>query len=154
MGPDKTDITALRRRAKFRAAGVLLLIQGSLMEGGVFVAFVVLLLLGVDQSAAGERFSFIVPYFQDHLYLMMVMSGVFGALRIIGAVGLLRNRLWGLALSVIICLVTLVLMIFMLPAGIVDGVLSGSALLLMLHAWFGTAPIVAPAREAKPALLR
>lgn len=148
MGLDKTDTTAPRLRFKLWAAGVLLLIQGSLMEGSVFVAFIVLRVLGVDQSAVGDRFSFIVPYFQDHLYLMMVMSGVFGALRIIGAVGLLRNRLWGLALSVINCVVTLALMIFMLPAGILDGALSGGALLLMLHAWFGTAPIVASAKQA------
>jgi hypothetical protein len=141
MGPDKAETETLRQRAKFRAAAILLLSQGALMEGGVFVAFVVLQLLGVDQSDAGERFSFIVPYFQDHLYLMMVMSGVFGALRIVGAAGLLRNRLWGLALSVINCVTTLALMIFLLPAGIVDGLLSGSALLLMLHGWFGAAPI-------------
>lgn len=145
MGPDLAETETLRQRAKFRAAAVLLIIQGGLMEGGVFVAFVVLQLLGVEQSDAGQRFAFIVPYFQDHLYLMMVMSGVFGGLRIIGAVGLLRNRLWGLVLSAINCVVTLALMIFLLPAGIVDGLLSGSALLLMLLAWFGAAPILGPA---------
>ncbi|MCU1445281.1 MAG: hypothetical protein JWP54_939, partial [Cryobacterium sp.] len=42
---------------------------------------------------------------------------------IIGAIGVLRNRLWGLALSVINCVVAMVLMVFMLPAGIVDGLL-------------------------------
>ena len=117
------------------------------MEGGAFVALIVLKLLGIDQSSASSRFTFIVPYLQEHLYLMMVMSGVFGAIRVVGAIGLLRNRKWGLALSVINCVVTLALMIFLLPAGIVDGVLSGSALLLMLQAWFGAAPILSKATD-------
>ena len=68
---------------------------------------------------------------------MMAMSGIFGITRIIGAIGLLKNRLWGLALSVINCIVTMVLMVFMLPAGIVDGVLATFALILMLTAYFG-----------------
>ncbi len=49
----------------------------------------------------------------------------------------LGNRVWGLALTVMMCAVTFVLMIFMLPAGIADGVLSGAAFVLILLAWFG-----------------
>ena len=64
--------------------------------------------------------------------------------RSVGAVGVLRNRLWGLVLSVINCVVTMVLMVFMLPAGIVDGLLACSALVLLLTAYFGTRPL-APA---------
>lgn len=72
---------------------------------------------------------------------MMAMSGVFGVLRIAGAVGLLRNRLWALVLSLFTCGATLVLMIFLLPAGLLDGVLTGTALVLILTAW------IAPDRE-------
>ncbi len=127
---------------KFRAAAILQIIQGGLMEGGPFIAMFVLLALGLDQESAGERFTFIVPYFHENLYLMMAISGVFGALRVVGAIGLLRNRMWGLTLTVINCTVTLALMIFMLPAGIADGLLSGTALVLVLVGWFGSAPIV------------
>lgn len=67
----------------------------------------------------------------------MVMSGIFGTVRLIGAIGLLKNRLWGLALSVINCVVTMALMVFMLPAGIADGLLACTALVLMLIAYFG-----------------
>jgi hypothetical protein len=74
---------------------------------------------------------------------MMVLSGIFGATRIIGAIGVLRNRLWGLALSVINCTVAMVLMVFMLPAGIVDGLLACAALVLLLTAYFGTRPLLA-----------
>lgn len=64
---------------------------------------------------------------------------MFGALRIIGAVGVLRNRLWAFALSLIMCATTLILMIFMLPAGLLDGVLTGTAVVLLLRAWIGPA---------------
>lgn len=127
---------------RYRAAAVLMLVHGGLMELGVFIALFPLLALGVDFDAVGQYFSFNVPFFQDHLVDMMLLSGVFGAIRVIGAIGVLRNRLWGLVLSVINCGVTLVLMVFMLPAGIVDGVLAGAALVLLLTAYFGARQLV------------
>lgn len=116
----------------------MLLVQGVLMEGLVFVGVLVLLTLNIPLASITENAEvFALPYLQDNLYLMMAMSGVFAALRILGAVGLLRNRLWGLGLSLINCVVTLVLMIFLLPAGLLDGVLSGTALVILLFAWLG-----------------
>jgi hypothetical protein len=130
---------------RYRAAAVLMLVHGAVMELGVFVALFPLLALGVDFGTVGEYFSFNVPFFQEHLVEMMVLSGIFGATRIIGAIGVLRNRLWGLALSVINCAVAMVLMVFMLPAGIVDGLLACAALVLLLTAHFGTRPLVTTA---------
>lgn len=128
---------------QLRWAAALQLVQGALMEGLPFLGLLVLLVLGVDSSVPAQGFSFIVPFFNDNLYLMMTISGVFGALRIVGTIGLLKNRLWGYALSLINCVVTLALMIFMLPAGIADGLLSGSALVLLLMARYGKSPITA-----------
>ena len=130
---------------RYRAAAVLMIVHGALMEFGVFVALFPLLALGVDFDTVGQYFSFNVPFFQEHLVDMMVLSGIFGVTRIIGAIGVLRNRLWGLALSVINCVVTMVLMVFMLPAGILDGLLACSALVLLLTASFGTRPLPRPA---------
>jgi uncharacterized membrane protein (DUF2068 family) len=137
-------VPSVKRRlpARYRIAAILMLVHGGVMELGVFVAVIPLLALGVDASTVSEHFSFIVPYLQENLYLMMVMSGVFGAVRIIGAVGLGVNRMWGLVLSVINCVVTMALMIFLLPAGILDGVLACSALVLMLTQYFGKMRIV------------
>lgn len=73
---------------------------------------------------------------------MTIMGVIFGVLRIIGAVGLLKNRMWGLALSIINSVVTMILMMFMLPAGIPDGLLAGSALVLMLLGYFGDKKII------------
>ncbi|MEN2741063.1 hypothetical protein ABCS02_25045 [Microbacterium sp. X-17] len=130
---------------RLRAAGVLQLIQGGLMEGLPFLGLLVILAFGVDAAAITAHAQvFALPYLKDDLALMMVMSGIFGALRIVGAIGLLRDRMWGLALSVINCTVTLALMVFLLPAGILDGLLSGTALILILTAWFGSARITRP----------
>lgn len=127
---------------RYKAAAILLIIQGGLMELGVCLALIPLVALGIEQDSAATHFSFIVPYLQENLYLMMLMSGVFGVIRLIGAIGLLKNRMWGLALTVINCSVTMALMIFMLPAGLVDGVLSCTALVLVLTGYFGKQEII------------
>jgi uncharacterized membrane protein (DUF2068 family) len=115
------------------------------MEGLVVVGLFVLLAVGIPQDAIARNAEiFALPYLQDNLYFMMAMSGVFAVLRVIGGLALWRGRLWGLALSLVNCTVTLVLMIFLLPAGIADGLLSGAALVLILHGWLGKD------REGKP----
>lgn len=96
------------------------------MEMSVLIGLVVLLALGVPQVAITERVDiFALPYLNENLYLMMAMSGIFGALRVTGAVAMARGRLWGLVLSLFNCAVTLVLMIFLLPPGLIDGLLTG-----------------------------
>jgi uncharacterized membrane protein (DUF2068 family) len=134
---DPDTVVSMPRSARsFRLAAVLLLVQGVLMEASAFLALPMLVVLGVDQAVIGEHV-FALPYLRDNLYPMMAMSGVFAALRIAGAVGILRDKLWGFALSLVMCGVTLVLMVFLLPAGIADGILSGTALVLLLRGWFG-----------------
>lgn len=130
--------TTMPNRRMLRAAAVLILIQGVLMEGLVVIGLFVLLALGIPQGTVTERAEiFALPFLQENLYLMMAMSGIFAALRIIAGIALWRGLLWGFALALILCGVTLVLMIFMLPAGIADGLLSGTALVLLLRGRLG-----------------
>ena len=82
-----------------------------------------------------------MPYFQENLILMTLIGAIYGAVRIIGSVGLLKNRMWGLVLSVVNCVVTMCLMPFMLPVGIIDGLLACTALILMLSQYFGSKQI-------------
>ncbi|MGO2750444.1 MAG: hypothetical protein ACTIA6_10380 [Pseudoclavibacter sp.] len=113
------------------------------MEMSVLVGLVVLLVLGIPQDAITQRVDiFALPYLNENLYLMMAMSGIFGALRVTGAVAMARGQLWGLVLSLFNCGVTLVLMIFLLPPGLIDGLLTGSALVLILSGWLRGRPIV------------
>jgi uncharacterized membrane protein (DUF2068 family) len=127
---------------KYRLAAVLIIIHGGFMEIGGIFAMILALLIGTDKFDIGQYFEFKFPYFQENIYLMMVMGTIFGVLRLIGAIGLLKNRMWGLVLSVINCIITIALMMFLLPAGIMDGILAGSALILILMQYFGDKKIV------------
>lgn len=107
------------------------------MEIGGVLFMVPTLLWGTDKFDIGQYFAFKLPYFQDNLYMMIIMGAMYGILRLIGAIGLLKNRMWGLTLSIINCVITITLMMFLLPAGIMDGILAGSALLLILMQYYG-----------------
>ena len=127
---------------KYKLAALLMIVHGGCMElGGVF-CLIPALLLGTDKFDVSQYFSFKLPYFQDNLYMMMVMGAIYGVFRLIGAIGLLKNRMWGLALSVINCVITIALMMFLLPAGIMDGMFAGGALILILMQYFGDKKII------------
>ena len=122
---------------KYKIAAILMILHGGFMELGGVLCMIPALLLGTDKFDIGKYFAFKLSYFQENLYLMMVMGAIYGVFRLIGAIGLLKNRMWGLVLSVINCIITLALIMFLLPAGIMDGILAGSALVLMLMQYFG-----------------
>lgn len=126
----------------YRIASVLMIIQGAVMEIGGILFLALILIFGGSQIEINMDYSFIVPYFAENIYLMMPMSIIYGVVRVIGAVGLWRNRMWGLVLSVINCVVTMVLMLFMLPAGVADGLLSCTTLVLILIQYYGKREVV------------
>ena len=127
---------------RYKIAAWLMIIHGGCMEiGGVLCASPALI-LGSDKFDIGQYFSFKLPYFQENLYLILFMGAIYGIVRIIGAIGLLKNKMWGLALSVINCVLTMALMMFMLPFGIQDGLLACSALILILTQYFGNRKII------------
>lgn len=107
------------------------------MEIGGCMCLIPVFVLGSDKFDINEYMSFIVPYFQENMILMMVMGAIYGIVRVIGAAALWKNKMWGLALSIINCVITMALMMFMLPAGIMDGILACSALILILSGYFG-----------------
>lgn len=112
------------------------------MEIGGCFCLIPIFILGADRFDINEYISFIVPYFQDSMNLMLIMGMLYGIVRVIGAIGLWKNRMWGLALSIINCVITMALMMFMLPAGIMDGILACSALILILTQYFGDKKII------------
>lgn len=126
---------------KYRLAAILMLLHGALMEVGGCLCLIPVFVMGSDTFDINQYFSFIVPYFRENMNLMLVMGAIYGIVRIIGAIGLLKNRMWGLVLSVINCVITMALMMFMLPAGIMDGLLATTALILILTQYFGNREI-------------
>ena len=127
---------------RYKIAAWLMIIHGGFMEIGGVLCALPALILGSGKFDIGQYFSFKLPYFQDNLYMILFMGAIFGVMRIIGAIGLLKNRMWGLALSVINCVVTMILMMFMLPFGIQDGLLVCIALVLILTQYFGNRKII------------
>ena len=127
---------------RYEIAAWLMIIHGGFMEIGGVLCALPALILGSGKFDIGQYFSFKLQYFQDNLYMILFMGAIFGVMRIIGAIGLLKNRMWGLALSVINCVVTMILMMFMLPFGIQDGLLACIALVLILTQYFGNRKII------------
>ena len=127
---------------RYKIAAWLMIIHGGFMEIGGVLCALPALILGSGKFDIGQYFSFKLQYFQDNLYMILFMGAIFGVMRIIGAIGLLKNRMWGLALSVIYCVVTMILMMFMLPFGIQDGLLACIALVLILTQYFGNRKII------------
>ncbi len=126
---------------KYKIASILMFIHGAFLEIGGCLCLIPIIIMGSHKFNINQHFSFIVPYFEDNMNLMLVMGAIYGTVRIIGAVGLWKNRLWGLVLSVINCAITMALMMFMLPAGIIDGIFACSALILILTQYFGNKKI-------------
>ena len=127
---------------RYKIAAWLMIIHGGFMEIGGVLCALPALILGSGKFDIGQYFSFKLQYFQDNLYMILFMGAIFGVMRIIGAIGLLKNRMWGLALSVINCVVTMILMMFMHPFGIQDGLLACIALVLILTQYFGNRKII------------
>ena len=64
------------------------------------------------------------------------------AVSVVRAIGLWKNKMWGFVLSIFNCVITMTLMIFMLPAGIMDGIFACIALLLILTQYYGDKKII------------
>ena len=79
---------------KYKIAALLMIIHGGFMEIGGVLCMIPALLLGTDKFDIGQYFSFKLSYFQENLSLMIVMGAMYGVLRLIGAIGLLINRMW------------------------------------------------------------
>lgn len=127
---------------KYKMASILMFIHGAFMEIGGCLCLIPIFILGSEKIDINQYFSFIVPYFQNNMHLMLIIGTIYGIVRVIGAIGLWKNRMWGLVLSVINSVITMALMMFMLPAGIMDGILACSALILILIQYFGDKKII------------
>ncbi|MDE6658817.1 MAG: DUF2127 domain-containing protein [Eubacterium sp.] len=126
---------------KYKIASILMFIHGAFMEIGGCLCLIPIFFIDSDKFDINQYFSFIVPYFRENMNLMLIMGAIYGIVRIIGAVGLWKNRMWGLALSIINCVLTMALMMFLLPAGIIDGILACTSLVLILTQYFGNKEI-------------
>ena len=125
---------------KLKAAAILMIIHGALMEAVPGILLMPLVATSSNTEELPPIFAF--DFFRNNLTLMLPMAVIFGITRVIGAVGVLKNRKWALFLSIINCSITMNLMLFMIPAGIADGILASTALVLLLSGYFGKQSII------------
>ena len=76
---------------KYKIAAILMMIHGGFTEFGGVLCMIPALMLETDKFDMGQYFEFKLQYFQDNLYLMMVMGAIYGVFRLIGAIGLLKT---------------------------------------------------------------
>jgi len=112
---------------RYKIAAVIIMVHAFVEIGGFFSV----LPIWVCNMEAAEWMPFDAPSAD------VVIAGViWGTLRLIGAIALWKNQMWGMVLSVINCVIAIALMMVMLPFGIMDGVLAGAALVLILSQYF------------------
>ena len=116
---------------KYEITSILMFMYRVVMEVGGCLCLI-LICYRLWQISWKSVYFFLVIYFKDNMNLMFVMGVIYGVIRVIGAVGLWKNRMWGVVLSVINCVIAMALMMFMLPVGIMDGILATIALILIL----------------------
>ena len=112
-----------------RYASIVLFIHGAIETFSSLVSFA--------PSDKIKNHIFALPFLKENLITVGAVGAIFGILRIIAAIGLRRERLWSWYLAVVMCVITLALMIFLVPSGIGDGILTGSALVLLLIGRYG-----------------
>jgi len=117
---------------RYKIAAIIIIIH-SIIEIGGFFSVLPIWIFGIEAS----NFISFDPPTPD----VAIAGLVWGTIRLTGGIGLLKNLKWGLALSVINCVIALALMMHLLPFGIMDGVLAGPALVLMLTQYFGKAKL-------------
>lgn len=120
---------------KFKIASILMIIHGAIMEAATGI-FMMPLVLKLGENGSIKQHVFAIDFFRDNIVLMMAMGIIFGVTRVIGAIGVLKNRMWGFILAMINCIVTMIVMLFMIPSGIADGIFACTAMILLLMGYY------------------
>jgi len=120
--------------SKLKIAANIMIIHGTVEIAGFAAALFANHMTGIS--------IFALDFFAKNLLLIGIMGAIFGILRIFAAAKILRNEMSGFALGIVMCVITLTLMIFMIPSGIIDGIFAGAALILLLDVYFMKKKIV------------
>ncbi|MCL2532009.1 MAG: hypothetical protein FWE40_07625 [Oscillospiraceae bacterium] len=117
---------------KFKAAAIIIIAHGVIEIGGLFA--VLPIWLGAE-AAAWVPFAPPAPE-------ILIGGVIWGVLRLIGGIGLWKNRKWAFVLAAISCAIAMAAIFEVLPFGLMDAVLGGAALILMLTGYFGQKKIL------------
>lgn len=76
-----------------------------------------------------------------NLGMVALFGPIWGVSRIIAALGINKKQKWAVVFGCILSTVTLITSISIIPAGIMDTILSIPVLIFLLRGWFGTATL-------------
>jgi hypothetical protein len=120
----------MNRKISARIAAVLLVLHGFIEVSGLFALKYMSASLvsfgGMDQTQIGENITSIAA-----------LGILWGLTRFAAAWGTWSLRKWGLALGITMSLVTMVVAVTVIPAGVTDTLIAGLVLALLLFTWFG-----------------
>jgi len=138
----KRSLEAIRKNRPLFVAAVILLVYGILEAGDCIIAFLIAVRVA---PAPGFSLTFAFAGMQEiwtrQPVYMLFLFLVFTSLRISSAVGILRNRLWGWWLGLLVSVLTLAAMPLFLPFGALDGIITVPLLILLLVGRYGNRPV-------------
>ena len=68
---------------------------------------------------------------------IVLLGATWGITRWVAAWGIWTFKKWALVLGIVISVITIVTALSVIPAGVVDTLLTGPVLMLLLYTWFG-----------------
>jgi hypothetical protein len=118
----KTDATVgVKGLLSFGA--ILLILHGIIEISPILLLFM---------PSSGMKPSFIFDELAQNWQMTLGISIVSGLIRIIAAIGILKNWYWGWLLGMIISVITFTMLTFYLPMGVMDAIFSGGVLILLV----------------------
>jgi hypothetical protein len=77
------------------------------------------------------------PLFEADALIISIIGGVWGITRFVAGWGIWSTKKWAIALGIVMSTITMMAAIDIIPAGVLDTILSAPVLVFLLHAWFG-----------------
>ena len=111
-----------------------------LLWGGIEFLFMILSILWAAGLVGSPYPDFIFPTAQEIMsvpLLTALIMGMMGYMRIMGGIGLFRDKLWGLALTLVVSFWTMMGIVQMAPPAIIDALVCSLIVTFALMGYFG-----------------
>ena len=113
----------MNKENSLKVAAIILFVFGIFEVMGVFALFI------PEEYLPGT--------FEGHNIFWSALSGIYGISRLVAGYAVWKKKKWGIALTVLLCLTTMIVAPSIIPFGIIDLILALIILVLLLYAYFG-----------------
>ena len=122
----------MSRRASTRISALLFFIHSVIeIAGSIVLVFNPQIQSGFGVGRVGEQ------QFEADALIVSVIGLIWGVTRFVAGWGIWHKKKWAIILGILMSVITMTAAISIIPAGVVDTILSAPALILLLYAWFG-----------------